>query len=359
MILTTTKARPSWFIRLGHSLCYATQCSMSVPIVATAAESPEWTVHINVPFATGGGADVLARLAGAGTQADVPQGVMVENRAGSGGNIGADCLQSRHRTQWPAGVFALPHVVNQGLYPSLPFDPTKRAPVAILASNVKTAMGFHRSSQSSSGRSEPCHAGQRHCNASHGVDVFFGGVSAAFQLHKAGRAKFLAVAESHQAEVLPDVPTFAEPGLDSMVSLTLFVMIAPPDTPIAMLTRINTWSPGQSPARCRVRSCEPGAGAGRAQHRADRVIRQIRDRTPVEADPRRRRDARLSCLAGQVHARSRTPRYQAKTHAVIKHGAASAGELDRPVVDGAGLLAVPQREVGLAGLLLQRSAHGN
>src|SRR5450432_1589265 len=117
---------------------------------APADEYPARPVKIIVPFAAGGTADAIPRLVGDWLSRKWGQPVVIENRTGAGGNIGADA--AFHAA--PDGYTLLcspppPLVINQNLYPNLGFDPAKFEPVIVLAqvpnalivnpSNIKVA----------------------------------------------------------------------------------------------------------------------------------------------------------------------------------------------------------------------------
>jgi tripartite-type tricarboxylate transporter receptor subunit TctC len=264
--------------RLGAAVCLGLALTH-----ASAAEFPSRVVRMIVPFAAGGVADVLARLASAGLQADMPKGVIVENRVGAGGDIGGEYV---YRSD-PDGQTLLvsspgPIAIDQGLYPKLPFDPTKWAPIAILASvpnalivsptlPVKTAQEFvayvkahpGRVSYATQGNGTTSHLTAKLFESLTGsqmiqvpykgdapaltdlagsqVDAFFGNVGASLALHRAGKVRILAVADARRAAALPDVPTFAEVGLPGMKSITWYAMVAPPATPLATRTQLGAW----------------------------------------------------------------------------------------------------------------------
>src|SRR3954465_5152998 len=104
---------------------------------AAARKFPDRAVRIVVPNPAGGSNDAAARIAGQGLQDLVwPNGVIIENRAGGGGNVGAHAVA----TSTPDGYTLLltspgPIVINPFLYKKLPFDPQKEfAPIALVAS---------------------------------------------------------------------------------------------------------------------------------------------------------------------------------------------------------------------------------
>src|SRR3974390_724503 len=103
------------------------------PQSAQAQGYPSHPVKIIVPFPAGGTADVMPRIFGDWLARRWGQPVVVENRAGAGGNIGAEVAAKAE----PDGYTLLaappsPLVINQNLYPRLPFDPTEFVPIAVM-----------------------------------------------------------------------------------------------------------------------------------------------------------------------------------------------------------------------------------
>ena len=102
---------------------------------ASADTYPSKPIKIVVPFAAGGTTDLLARAVGAELQKSMGQSVIVDNRPGAGGNVGADVVAK----STPDGYTLLmgtvgTHAINQSLYPKMPFDPIKDfAPVTLVA----------------------------------------------------------------------------------------------------------------------------------------------------------------------------------------------------------------------------------
>lgn len=95
---------------------------------------PQQPVRIIVPFPAGGSADVLPRIVAEVLGTVWKQPIIIENRTGAGGNIGAE-----HVAQAKPDGYTLmsspppPLAVNQNLYPKLGFDPTKFKPITVLA----------------------------------------------------------------------------------------------------------------------------------------------------------------------------------------------------------------------------------
>lgn len=246
-----------------------------------AADFPNKPIKIIVCVPAGGGVDTVTRIVAEGLQKRLGQTVVVENRAGAAGNIGAEAVF----TSEPDGYTLLaaqpaPLTVNPMLYKKMAFDPTQFAPVAIMTSiaNVllvrpdfpsKTAKDFIAYVKASPGKVNYASQGigtTSHLTAalfekvvgtklvhvpykgtapalndlvaSH-VDMIFMELAAAIKLHQAGRAHILAVATNKRIANLPDIPTLIESGLPGFESGTWNAIAAPPKTPPAIVTKLN------------------------------------------------------------------------------------------------------------------------
>jgi tripartite-type tricarboxylate transporter receptor subunit TctC len=247
----------------------ALAASASLAVLA----QPSKPARFIVPFPAGGTADVLPRILAEKMRTAYPAGIVVENRVGAGGNIGADVVARAD----PDGTTFLvsppgPIAINQHLYKSLTFDPTKWVPVTVLAtvpnvldvSNklpVKNLGEFIAYLKANPGK--VTFASQGNGSTSHltamlfmqltgtkmihvpykgtapalidivggSVDVFFDNISSSAAYHEGGKLKVLAVADEQRSKALPQVPTFAQAGLAGMTAVTFFTMVAPPGTP--------------------------------------------------------------------------------------------------------------------------------
>ena len=248
---------------------------------AGAAELGSKPLRIVVPFAAGGTADVLARVLAEKMRARFPQGVLVENRTGAGGNVGAEGV---FRSEADGHTVLLsspgPISVNQSLYPKLGFEPDMWVPATVIAEvpnalvigpklPVKTAQDFvahvkahpGQLSYASQGNGTTSHLTAKLFETAAGVemihvpyrgdtpamadlsagqvDAFFTNLSAAMGLYKGGKVRILAVADARRAGSLPDVPTFAEIGLPRMQAVTWYAVVAPPGTPQEVVKALN------------------------------------------------------------------------------------------------------------------------
>ena len=97
-----------------------------LPLVATSQPYPSKPVRIIVNFPAGGVADIYARIIGAKVQESWGQPVVVENRTGGGGNIGADAVAKSAPDGYTLNMSAIgPHAVNVSLFSKMPYDPVK------------------------------------------------------------------------------------------------------------------------------------------------------------------------------------------------------------------------------------------
>jgi tripartite-type tricarboxylate transporter receptor subunit TctC len=250
------------------------------PVFAQGAY-PTKQVRMVVPFPAGGSADILCRIAGEKLGAAWNQPVIVDNRAGAGGNVGAEIA---YRAE-PDGYTVLcsppgPLSINHNLYKTMPFDWTKFVPITVLAVvpnaisaridlPANTAQELIAYAKANPGK--VTYASQGNGSTSHlsaqmlatmagiemvhipykgegpalvdltagRVDIFIGNISAALRFEKAKQLKFLGVASRTRSPVAPDVPSAPEIGLPDLVSSAWFALVMPPGTPAAIVQKIN------------------------------------------------------------------------------------------------------------------------
>jgi tripartite-type tricarboxylate transporter receptor subunit TctC len=249
---------------------------------AQADDYPDRPVKIIVPFAAGGTADAVPRLVGDWLSRKWGQPVLVENRTGAAGNIGAEFA---YRSA-PDGYTLLaspppPLVINQSLYPKLGFDPAKFAPIAVMAhvpnalivnpkaikaSSVAELIAYLRQNPKTVTAATQGHGTTSHLTAelfqlmanvklrfipyrgsapalqgllAGDVDLMFDNLGVSLPLVEAGSLGLLAVASAQRLASLPDVPTIAEtlPGFEAVA---WYALVAPPGTPKTIIDKINT-----------------------------------------------------------------------------------------------------------------------
>jgi tripartite-type tricarboxylate transporter receptor subunit TctC len=231
---------------------------------------PSRPVKFVVPFPGGGINDVLARIVGDKLSAKWGQPVVVENRTGAGGNIGADVAAQAE----PDGYTILvappgPLAINRNLYRHLSYDSQAFVPIMLIGSvpnlvivrkelpvtSVKELIAYIKQNDGkinfgSQGSGATPHltaemfmnmTGTRMTHVPYRgetlvlndmlgghVDLFFGNISAGLALYRADKVKVLAVTDKARAAPIPEVPTTAEAGLPGLVSIGWFAMAGPP-----------------------------------------------------------------------------------------------------------------------------------
>jgi tripartite-type tricarboxylate transporter receptor subunit TctC len=246
-----------------------------------AEDYPARTVKIVVPFPAGGTADVMPRIIADWLSRKWGQPVIIEDRAGAGGNIGAEVVAKSD----PDGYTLLaspppPLVINQNLYPQLGFDPLKFVPVVVIgrvpnalvvnpdkiaANSVKDFIAY---AQANDGKLTAATQGNgttsqltsdmfqmmAHVKLQNvpyrgsapalndlvagSVDCMFDNLGVSMQLVKAGRLKLIAVAAAKRMVSLPDVRAIAE-TLPGFSAVTWYAIVAPPGTPSAIADKVN------------------------------------------------------------------------------------------------------------------------
>jgi tripartite-type tricarboxylate transporter receptor subunit TctC len=250
--------------------------------LALAQAWPSKPVRIVVNFPRGGAADVIARSVAAPLQESLGQPVVVENRGGSGGNIGGDVVAKSPADGYTLLMSSGGMVsVNPHIYAKMPFDPVKDlTPVAAAARVLvflvvkpdypaKTPQEFiadlkanpGKRSFGSPGNGSSPHLAAEMMKAQTGTfavhvpyrgaapaltDLLGGQVDFLFDPGiaiphiKSGKLRLLAVGSPKRSPLFPDVPTLAELGLKSFDADTVFGFYAPAGTSTAVIQRLNT-----------------------------------------------------------------------------------------------------------------------
>jgi tripartite-type tricarboxylate transporter receptor subunit TctC len=269
-------AKPSAFV-LGLALALTGLFAAG----ARAEDYPSRPVKIVVPFPAGGTADIVPRIIAEWLSRKWGQPVVLENRTGAGGNIGAEFVAKSD----PDGYTLLsapppPLVINQNLYPQLGFDPTQFVPIVVIGRvpnalvvnpdkiAAKTVKDFIAYAQANPGKVTD--ATQGNGTTSHltselfqmmakvklqnvpyrgsapalndliagSVDCMFDNLGVSMQLVKSGKLKLIAVASPQRMASLPDVPTIAE-SLPGFAAAAWYAIVAPQGTPRAVVDKVN------------------------------------------------------------------------------------------------------------------------
>ena len=269
-------------MRLLATFVLASAAALPMLPAAHADTFPDKPVTLVVPFPPGGPTDAMARTLAAEMKDRLGQPVIVENRAGAGGNIGAEYV-ARATPDGQTLLFGTsgPLAINASLYRKVSYDPVKSfAPViqvghlpnilvvnpSVPAKNVKELVAYAKAnpgklSYASSGNGASSHLAGVLFNASAGVelqhipykgtgpalnDLLGGQVSMSFTdvltalpYVKAGRLRALGVTTAQRSQAMPEVPTVAEQGVPGYDVSVFFGIVAPAGTPPERVAKLN------------------------------------------------------------------------------------------------------------------------
>ena len=263
-----------WFLFASHSAC-----------AQTSPNPPAWpkqTIRIVVSFTPGGAPDILARVLAESWQQSLGVPVLVENRPGFGGNIGADVVAKSEPDGYTLliGTVGI-HTINGALYEKIPFDPVKDfTPISFLASTpnvlvVNKKLGVNNLHEliqlakvkpneltfGSSGIGTSLHMSgellkemtgiqMRHIPykgraqslpdlISGRISMLFDNLSSSLPLIKSGDVRALGVTSLKRSHAAPEIPTFAEQGLPGFEAISWFSLMGPAHLPEPLQKRLN------------------------------------------------------------------------------------------------------------------------
>jgi len=249
---------------------------------AFAQAYPSKPIRLIVPFAAGGGNDAVARLVGKRLADSLGQPVLVDNRPGAGGVVGAELAAKSAPdgyTLFLGGVGS--HAINPNLHRKLPYDPVRDfAPVELLAQaplvlvvhpsvparDIAEFIAYARANPgrlnfASNGNGSSSQLAAVMFDAMAGVDMvhvpykglspaladllsgqvqlMFSSVVAILPHIKAGKLRGLATTGAKRLASLPELPTIAESGLPGYEASSWYGILAPAGTPRAVVDRLN------------------------------------------------------------------------------------------------------------------------
>jgi len=261
-----------------HLLLFAALCGFATQ---APAQYPVKPIRIVVPFIPGSAPDVLARTVGDKLSAKLSQAVIVENKGGAGGNVGAEFAAKQAADGYTLMLATSSHVVNPSLYRKVGYDPVRDfAPVVLLikmpslmvvpadspAKNVGDVVALARAQPGtlnfgSGGNGSLAHLSAETFKATAGVDIVhvpykgapeivtsllssqthlaFPTFSTALPQVKGGKLKALGVTSARRNPQLPEVPTMLEAMSPGFELDAWFGLWAPAGTPEPVVRRLN------------------------------------------------------------------------------------------------------------------------
>ena len=257
-----------------------TLCQITLAIASD--PYPNRPIKLVIPYPAGGGTDSFARPLALQLSTRLGQSVVVENRGGAGGSIGMEAVSRAPADGYTLLLALTPQLaVNGALYEKIPYDPIKSfSPISLIAeapylllvnptlpvNTTKELLALAKAENgkltyASSGSGSGAHMAAELLISMTGIpmthvpykgggpalsDVLAGHVKVLFapavsslQYIQTGRLKALAITGDKRLASLPNVPTIAESGVPGYDSTVWYAMLAPPNTPREIVTRIN------------------------------------------------------------------------------------------------------------------------
>ena len=242
---------------------------------------PHKTIRMVVPFPAGGPTDIIARTVGQKLTESMGQPVVIDNRGGSGGNIGADIVAKSAPDGYTLLMAIVSHAINASLYSKLPYDPVKdfspitrtgAATIIFVASptlpakTIKDLIALakakpHEINFGSPGSGTPHHLAGELLKTTAGIDLIhipykgaapavadllggqvntaFVSLPAALPHVKAGKLVGLGITSPVRSAVAPELPRFAEAGLGGYALENWYGALAPAGTPREIVNKLN------------------------------------------------------------------------------------------------------------------------
>ena len=249
---------------------------------APAAAFPTKPIRLIVPFPPGGGTDMIARAVAQKMADQNKWNVIVDNRPGAGGNLGVDAASKADPDGYTLVMGQTSNLaINPTLYKKLPYDPLKDlVPVALVSSSpivmavlvnsrFNTFADVVAASKSKpdtvtlgySGNGTVAHLAGEQAQKAAGIqlrhipykgaaqamtdlvggqiDLYMSSVPTLLGQVRNGKLKVIAITSAKRSAQLPDVPTLAESGYKGFEAVTWFGVLAPANTPAAIVAQLN------------------------------------------------------------------------------------------------------------------------
>jgi tripartite-type tricarboxylate transporter receptor subunit TctC len=200
---------------------------------------PTKPITLIVPFSAGGTTDILARIVGLQLGKALGQPVVIDNRPGAGGNIGASLAAKAPGDGYTLFMGTIgTHAINQSLYSKLPYDPVKDfAPITRVAMVpnlvvVNPKVPVNNIPYKGSAPAVNDLLGNQ-------IGLMFDNMPSSYPHVKAGKLRAIAVTSAKRSPALPNVPTVAESGVPGYEATSWFALYATGGTPQPIVDRLN------------------------------------------------------------------------------------------------------------------------
>jgi tripartite-type tricarboxylate transporter receptor subunit TctC len=263
------------------SIAFLTLTLLSIAPTSAYAGFPDRPVKIIVPFAPGGGTDIIARVLADFMTKDLGQPVIIENKPGAGTIVGTAAAASSPSDGYTLVMATFAHAVNPSIHSKLPYDTFKAfAPVALVSrsfnivvvnpklpfKSIQNVIAYAKSNPGklnygSFGNGTSAHlAGElfkslAHVDMTHvpykgaapaitdllggQIEIMFTTVASVTSYIKSGRLRALAVTSAQRSPAFPELPTVAESGVPGYAAESWYGLFAPAGTPANAVKRLN------------------------------------------------------------------------------------------------------------------------
>jgi tripartite-type tricarboxylate transporter receptor subunit TctC len=247
---------------------------------AGSANYPNQVIKFVAPFPPGGTVDILTRAVSSQLAREVGQQVIVDNRGGAGGTIGADAVARSSPDGYTILFGATHHAIAQSVYPKLGYDIRSMTPLAFLGrvdhvllvtnklpvKDVSELIAYAKANPDKLNYGTPGSGTLHHLMAeqfksttgsrmvhvaykgsgaamidliSGSIHVYFETMPSALQHVRSGAVRAIAVTSKQRSEHLPSIPTIADSGVPSYDASSWYGAFGPPNTPQSIVDRLN------------------------------------------------------------------------------------------------------------------------
>lgn len=259
----------------------AAAAALCLPMLARAQSAyPSQVIRLVAPFPPGGTVDILSRAFAEELARQVGQAVVVENRGGAGGTLGADLVARAPADGYTLLFGAVHHAIAQSVYRKLGYDIRELTPIGILGRvnhavivpaslpvrNISELVSLLKAAPDKYSYATPGAGTMQHLMTEHfkavtgtvmtqvpyrgsgpamvdliagNTQVMFETMPSALQHIKAGKVRAIAVTATQRSEYLPAVPTVAESGVPNYDATSWYGLYAPARTPEAIVSKLN------------------------------------------------------------------------------------------------------------------------